>query len=394
MIHRTHLQRFMDAIQGGLVVLTAFDEVQWSGDMAVPFVQESNFWWLTGIEQPGWKAIIDSRRRSLVLVRPDRSETQRLFDGDISDDKVIALNGAIEVISDTGLESYLRRLARHHTVVQTVYDQREHGFVSNPAQRDLYSRLSRIFSSVQDCRSMLDELRAIKSEEEIAEIRKAITLTIGTFRAIRQQLESYRYEYEVEGDMTRAFRRTNAHHAYQPIVASGSHAVTLHYISNGARLAKRQPLLVDVGARVDGYAADITRTYCLKPTKRQQQVHAAVENAHRRIIALLGPNLLVAEYIHQVDEIMKDALVELGLLEDRNDTKTYRNYFPHAISHGLGIDVHDSLGAPRYFQPGMVLTVEPGIYIKEEHIGVRIEDDILITTDGHENLSRALSTSL
>ncbi|MFZ2513031.1 MAG: aminopeptidase P N-terminal domain-containing protein, partial [Candidatus Saccharimonadales bacterium] len=124
MIHRTHLQRFMDATQGGLVVLTAFDEVQWSGDMAVPFVQESNFWWLTGIEQPGWKAIIDSRRRSLVLVRPDRSETQRLFDGDISDDKVIALNGAIEVISDTGLESYLRRLARHHTVVQTVYDQR------------------------------------------------------------------------------------------------------------------------------------------------------------------------------------------------------------------------------------------------------------------------------
>jgi Xaa-Pro aminopeptidase len=91
---------------------------------------------------------------------------------------------------------------------------------------------------------------------------------------------------------------------------------------------------------------------------------------------------------------MKDALVELGLLEDRNDTKTYRNYFPHAISHGLGIDVHDSLGAPRYFQPGMVLTVEPGIYIEEEHIGVRIEDDILITADGHENLSRALSTSL
>ncbi len=394
MIHRTHLQRFMDAIQGGLVVLTAFDEVQWSGDMAVPFVQESNFWWLTGIEKPGWKAIIDSRRRSLVLVRPDRSETQRLFDGDISDDEVIALNGAIEVISDTGLEAYLRRLARHHTVVQTVYDQREHGFVSNPAQRDLHSRLSRIFSSVQDCRSMLDELRAIKSEEEIAEIRKAITLTIGTFRTIRQQLESYRYEYEVEGDMTRAFRRANAQHAYQPIVASGSHAVTLHYISNGARLSKKQAVLVDVGARVGGYCADITRTYCISPTKRQRAVHAAVEKAEREIISKLGPDLLISEYAQFVDKTMKNALVGLGLLDDAKDDQSYRRYFTHAISHGLGVDVHDSLGKARCFRPGMVITVEPGIYIEEENIGVRIEDDILITTDGHENLSRALSTSL
>ncbi|MFZ1600174.1 MAG: aminopeptidase P N-terminal domain-containing protein [Candidatus Saccharimonas aalborgensis] len=394
MMHQAHQQRFMDAMQGGLAVLTAFDEVQGAGDMAAPFIQESNFWWLTGIEQAGWKVIIDSSRRSLLLVRPMRSDAQRLFDGDMSDDEAIKVSGAQGVIAEAELEAYLRRLARQHTVVQTVYDQREYDFVSNPAQHDLHSQLGRIFSSVQDCRQVLDTLRAIKSEGEIAAIRKAIALTITSFEAIRKQLESYRYEYEIEADMTRVFRRANAQHAYRPIVASGSRAVTLHYIANGARLAKRQPLLVDVGARVDGYAADITRTYCLKPTKRQQQVHAAVENAHRRIIALLGPNLLVAEYIHQVDEIMKDALVELGLLEDRNDTKTYRNYFPHAISHGLGIDVHDSLGAPRYFQPGMVLTVEPGIYIEEEHIGVRIEDDILITADGHENLSRALSTSL
>ena len=238
------------------------------------------------------------------------------------------------------------------------------------------------------------ELRAIKSPEEIAAIRRAVALTVQAFTSVRTQLGEYRHEYEIEADMTRDFRRLDARHAYEPIIASGDHAVTLHYIQNSGKLAKTQPVLIDVGARIDGYAADITRTYCLKPTKRQQAVHRAVEIAHQRIIALLGPDKLVTEYLAEVDDAMKDALSELGLLEDRSDNETYRRYFPHAISHGLGIDVHDSLGAPRYFRPGMVLTVEPGIYIPEEGIGVRIEDDILITEMGHENLSRKLPTGL
>jgi Xaa-Pro aminopeptidase len=213
---------------------------------------------------------------------------------------------------------------------------------------------------------------------------------------VRQKLPTLRYEYEVEAEFSYYLRRHGAKgHAYDPIVASGQNACTLHYVDNTSRLKKRQLLLLDIGARSGGYAADITRTYALgEPTKRQVAVHEAVQDAQRQIISLLKPDLSIEEYHRDVDVIMKQALLSLGLMKDMEDDTAYRTYFPHAISHGLGIDVHDSLGGPRYLQPGMVLTVEPGIYIPDEGIGVRIEDDILITDTGHANLSARLSTDL
>jgi Xaa-Pro aminopeptidase len=169
----------------------------------------------------------------------------------------------------------------------------------------------------------------------------------------------------------------------------------LHYVQNDAKLKKRELLLLDIGARARGYAADITRTYAFsEPTKRQQMVHEAVRRAQKQIIELLQPNLLLEQYHRDVRRIMSDVLMELGLMKDGRDEDNLRKYFPHAASHGLGVDVHDSLGAPRMLEPGMVLTVEPGIYIPEEEIGVRIEDDILITPKGRENLSGRLSTEL
>ena len=146
------------------------------------------------------------------------------------------------------------------------------------------------------------------------------------------------------------------------------------------------------GARVGGYAADITRTYAIgTPSQREKDVHAEVEKAHRAIIDLIKPGASIKQYSASVDEIMKQALQNLNLFNTPDD---YRRYFPHAVSHGLGIDVHDSLGGFETFLPGMVLTVEPGVYIPEEGIGVRIEDDILVTEDGNRNLSAALPTSL
>ncbi len=368
--------------------------MQLSGDMAAPFLQEANFLWLTGIDEPGWKVIIDGSRKHVVIVRPQRSHIEEIFDGGSDEERLQQLAGADEIIDEADFETTLRRLARRHTVVYTPHQPHQHSFVPNPASAELNAQLTRIFPSVLDCTKQLAGLRAIKSPAEIAATRKAIQATCRTFKLVRSNLETYRHEYEIEADMTHAFRRVNAQHAYEPIIAAGANAVTLHYTTNASPIRKSQAILIDVGARVDGYAADITRTYCSKPTKRLQTVHAAVERAHRAIIALLQPGLPVSEYIAQVDEIMKDALQEVGLLADRTDTDTYRTYFPHAISHGLGIDVHDSLGAPKYFQPGMIVTVEPGIYIAKEGIGVRIEDDILITDTGHENLSGSLPTSL
>lgn len=380
---------------GKLVVLTAHDSMQRRSDMAYNFEQEANFFYLTGILAGGWWIIIDGIRGKSVLVAPELSEAHRIFEGGLSDEEAIRISGADEVIARDEADKYLRDLAGKHSVVHALGKDphaQYYEFVSNPAVKALWSKLDRIFDSVQDCRQDLAKQRAIKQPEELKRMRKAITLTTETFKDVQYKLSTMRHEYEVEAAFTHGFRYKNAQHAYDPIVASGMNACTLHYTANANRLGKNDLLLIDIGAAVDGYAADITRTYAVgKLSARQRDIHQAVRQAHSNIISLLKPGLLVEEYQHEVDVIMSRSLMELGLIKSKDDD-AYHRYFPHAVSHGLGIDVHDSLGAPRMFEEGMVLTVEPGIYVNKESIGVRIEDDILITASGHQNLSASLST--
>jgi Xaa-Pro aminopeptidase len=387
-------KRLSEVLQDGVVVLAGNASMQLTSDQAAGFLQEGNVWWLTGVNEPGWKLIIENGART-VLVRPELTEAQKIFDGDVDDKNIIRLSGADEMIEARDFELYLRKLAKKHSIAYSVYDKTDYGFVHNPSQKDLDDVLRRIFNSVQDCSKDIKKLRSVKQPEEVKAIKKAVKLTCDVFEKVKNDFGAFRHEYEIEALFDYEFRKVNSHHAYDPIVAAGKNACTLHYVKNDARLTKNQLILMDVGARVDGYAADITRTYGYGTvSKRQSEIHSLVREAHERIIALLGPELPVAEYISSVDEIMKDALLRAGLIKSVQDDKGYRRYFPHAVSHGLGVDVHDSLGAPRYFEAGMVLTVEPGIYIPEEGIGVRIEDDILITDKGHDNLSRGLSTDL
>ncbi|MFZ1360551.1 MAG: aminopeptidase P family protein [Candidatus Saccharimonadales bacterium] len=392
-------QRVMELLEGGVLVASAYSAMQRSNDAAFTFEQEANFWYLTGIERADWWLMIDASRGKSWLVSPDVDPIHALFDGQLTPEQAQAISGVDEVISRAAAADLLAQTARQHRLVYTI-EQPERadtfGFVLNPALRDMRDRLRRTFTDVQDFRSKLATLRAIKQPLEIKAIESAIAMTVRTLEEVRAHFTDYKYEYEIEADISRGFRASGAAgHAYDPIVAAGGNACTLHYIENNARLAKRSLVLLDVGAQVEHYAADITRTYVYgEPTKRQLAVHAAVQAAHNDIIELLAvPDLGVQAYSERVDIRMKQALVELGLLTN-NDDDMYRQYFPHAISHGLGLDVHDSLGGPKTLQSGMVLTVEPGIYIPEENIGVRIEDDILITKDGARNLSSKLSTSL
>lgn len=375
--------------------MSGYSGMQQSGDMAAPFLQESNFWWLTGIKEPDWKVIIDGARHKTILVAPIRSHASEIFDGGMSHDEIIKVSGADEIITLDEFEAYLRGIAKRHTVVYTLYDKTSYDFVVNPAQKELFATLERIFSSVQLCNDDLKKLRAIKQVSEIALIKKAVKLTVESFEHVKAGLANYSHEYVIQAEFDHRFGRVGATHAYAPIVAAGNNACTLHYGKNEAKLRANQLVLMDIGARIDGYAADITRTYVKgSATKRQREIHQAVEAAHYEIIKMLEPQLPVEEYIRGVDACMKQALINVGLIKSDKDDAGYRKYFPHAISHGLGVDVHDSLGGAKYFQDGMVLTVEPGIYIPEEGIGVRIEDDILITKTGHLNLSSKLSTAL
>lgn len=395
----TNRHRLAAAMQGGVAVFAANTKMQQRSDLAFTFCQEANFWWLTGIEAADWWLVVDAHDGISWLIAPDMDETHRIFEGELSFGEAKQISGVNTVVTRREGEALLRRLARRHAVVYALGDDphaSSYDFTQNPAPRDMWQRLDRIFSSVQDVRRELTKLRALKYPAEVARIQKAIDCTVQGFMLVKDQLAHWRYEYDLEAAFSAYFRTHGASgHAYEPIVAAGSNACTLHYVQNNARLKKRQVLLLDVGARVDGYAADISRSYAFgEPTKRQRAVHAAVQTVQRQCIALLQPGLPVGEYLKSVDIFMKDALVALGLLTNKNDNDTFRRYFPHAISHGLGVDVHDSLGAPRFFEPGMVVTVEPGIYIPEESLGVRIEDDVLITPHGHKNLSAALSTNL
>lgn len=389
-------QALLDQLKkGALVVMTGYGEVQRSHDSAHRFEQEANFWYLTGVEQADWWLIVDGTHGTQWLVAPDLDEIQQVFDGAADTERAKTVSGIKTILTRDEAMRRLRDLAKQHSIVYTTEQPaylRDHAhFQLNAAQAELKKVLERTFKNVQVCNRELAVLRTIKKPEEIAAIQKAIKVTITAFERMKGVLPTAKYEYELQAALDYEIRRQGARgHAYDPIVAGNLNACTLHYVHNDAPLAKRSVVLFDIGARIDGYAADISRTYALSaPTKRQEAVHGAVLEAQLSCIELLRPGLAFSDYHDQCEVIMKRALQKLGLSIDR-----YREYFPHAMGHGLGVDVHDPLAGYDSLQPGMVMTVEPGIYIRDEAIGVRIEDDILITDTGHKNLSAALSTAL
>lgn len=386
-----------EVIGQGLCIIAAQAEMQRANDMAFKFEQDANFWWLTGISAPRWFLIMDGDKAHLVMPKVDASE--ELFNGSLSKKEAQAISGIDSVFTHDEYQQLLIELSDRFNQVYTLGDDPSaqwYDFTLNPASISLHETLTNAFKKVVDCRSVLKKLRAIKQPVEIEALQQAIDRTVEAFASVRESINSYGYEYEIEAFFNSEFRRTGLEgHAYDPIVAGGKNACTLHYHTNNHELPKDGLVLLDIGAKAHGYAADITRTYAVgTPSDRQRQIHAAVETAHFKIIDYIKPGLAPADYQKYVDEIMKDALQEVGLLDDRDDQATYRKYFPHAISHGLGLDVHESLGGYETMQVGMVLTVEPGIYIPEEGIGIRIEDDVLVTTDGAKNLSAHLPTSL
>lgn len=392
-------QNLMNRLQGGIAILSGNTAMQKTNDLAYAFAQEGNFYYLTGIREPDWKLIIDSSSGRTTLVAPIVESIHALFDGSLSFEEARRISGAERVIDENEAERYLRGLAKRHSIAYTLMTPKHvthYNFSLNPAQQDNVRTLERIFGEIRDCQKELTALRAIKQPEEIIAVQKAVDITVDAFEKVKTNLNIYTHEFQIEADMTREFRYHGADgHAYDPIIASGNHACTLHYIDNSDRLSNNKLILLDVGASFQGYSADITRTYAKKQaTKRQVQLHERLQHAQADIIGLLGPGVSVAEYSKSVDVIMKQALSDVRLLRDIDDIDTYRQYFPHAISHGLGIDTHDSLGGPTHFEPGMILTVEPGIYVPAEGIGIRIEDDILITKSGYKNLSCKLSTGL
>ncbi len=386
---KNNRQNLAKKLDGGLVVLSAYKPMQQIADMEAPFIQESNFWYLSGVDLPAWYLVYDGGRDKTWLVYPELSEVEQIFNGQPDYQAIMKSAGADNLLREADFDSLLRDLARSHSAVYSLDSEKsDNQTVINPAQKQLNTRLKRIFSGVLDCRRQLADLRAIKQPVEINAMKKAIDITRQAFELVASKTD-YKFEYEIEADFWQVFRRNNAIHAYSPIVANYKNATTLHYIDNDSRLKKRSLTLMDCGANFNHYNADITRMFSFEaPTQRQIQLYGKLLEVQQAIIKLIAPGVSFADYQTQSDELMKTALTELGLDED------FRLYFPHAVSHGIGLDVHERLGSGGEFKEGMILTVEPGIYIKDEAIGLRIEDNILVTKTGSINLSKRINNRL
>ena len=234
----------------------------------------------------------------------------------------------------------------------------------------------------------------VKSAYEIKLIERAIKETAGLLEILQEKLPGSSNERELMAAAATRAITSGLKFSYEPIIAGGRNAVTLHYEKNDTDLDIDGMLLLDIGLKYEGYCADITRTVAVngKPTARQQEVYDAVLDVHGYAIELLKPGVTIKEFEEIVAERMAMQLKNLGLIDDQTKDAV-RAFYPHATSHFLGIDVHDVADYSRPLEPGMVLTVEPGIYIAKEKIGVRIEDDILITENGNRNLSKDLLRS-
>ena len=382
-----------------LLAVTANGQLQRSGDVTYPFRQDSGFWYLTGLDEPDIILVMDAGEEYLIV--PERHSVIELFDGSRDAAGMSARSGIKRILTAGAGWPELYRAVRRHKQVGTLNPlpnyMKFHEFYANPARTALMRRLRGASAGllITDVRQQLTALRIIKQAPELLAIQRAVDITVETLQEISAAgFKEYGFEYEVEAALTYGFRRRGAAgHSFLPIVANGANACQIHYLDNKAALDRNGLLLMDVGAEVENYAADLTRMFSLNPpSTRQSAVQDALLAVHDYALKQLKPGISFKECDGVIRQFMGDQLIDLGLIT-RNDTASINRYYPH-YSHFLGLDVHDVGDYNLPFEPGMVITMEPGIYIPEEGIGVRVEDDILITADGSKVLSAALKTEL
>ncbi len=394
-----------------LAIFNANDLMPTNADGTMPFRQNSDLFYLTGVDQEETMLLIypdapEDKFKEILFLR-ETSEEIALWEGE-----KLTKAQAREV---TGIQE-IRWLDEFYTTLHTLASCCD-GFYLNTnehyrAEIKVESRDARF---INWCKKMyplhtyhraapiMQQLRAVKSQIEIDLIQEACNITEKGLRRILSFVKPGVMEYEIEAEYSHEFLKNRSRgFAYAPIIASGKNACVLHYIENAQPCKEGDLLLMDVGAEYANYAADMTRTIPVsgKFTARQRQVYQAVRRVMLQAIDILKVGNIWNEYHEAVGEFMTKELVDIGLLtmdEVNNQSKekpAYKKYFMHGTSHHLGLDVHDLGDRYRRFTAGMVFTCEPGIYIREENIGIRLENDILITKSGNEDLMKNIPIEL
>ena len=389
--------------KNAIAVFTANEEMPRNGDQCYPFRQNSDFFYLTGIDREGAYLILypdhpKPEMREILFIEP-YSETKAIWRGEMLDAKLAKeLSGCQNVMYADSFNDVLKELilssskvylnlyeySRFETKVVTIQDR----FVKEIKEQYPLHTFDR-------SAPILNKLRKIKSKEEIEIIKHACDITGKAFLHCLKTVKPGRYEYEMQAEMEYIFKMNNVSgHAFHPIVAGGKNACCLHYSKNDSILNDNELLLFDMGCEYMNYASDLSRTIPIngKFTPRQRECYEAVLRVKKEITKLYKVGGTIDKINQTTYQLMEKEMIKLGLFTqqdvDNQDPANplYRKYLMHGMAHHIGLDCHDNLDKYEPFAPGMILSCEPGLYIREEGIGIRLEDDILITDNEPVNL--------
>lgn len=408
------------AMGNGVAVVPTSPERIRNRDSHYPYRHDSYFYYLTGFTEPEAALVLvgGAAPRAILFCR-ERNVEREIWDGDrLGPERARERFGFDEAHPIATLDEQLPALLENQPALfaplggDPEWDAR--------AMRWLNAVRAKSRAGIEaperfhDVRALLDEMRLVKDAHELACMRRAASISVEAHRRAMQATRPGRFEYEIEAELLYAFRRRGAQFpAYWPIVAGGASACTLHYVTNDARLADGTLLLIDAGCELDGYAADITRTFPVNGrfTPAQRDVYEIVLAAQRAAIdqvrAGSGWNEPHDAAVRVLAQGMLDLKLLPGSLDEVLEKETYKRFYMHRTGHWLGLDVHDAgeykrSGLWRTLRPGMTLTVEPGLYIRAaddvpaplHDIGVRIEDDVAVTAQGCEVLTAAAPKSV
>ncbi len=388
--------------KNSLAVANANDILPTNSDAVLLMQPNSDLFYLSGIEQEESVLLLapdafDEKMRAVLFVREPNALLKTWEGHKLSKEEVTKISGIKTV----------KWLTEFRTVFHQLMCEVEHVFLNtNEHKRAVVEVESRDARFIRDCRAryplhdyqrlarLMHPLRVVKSEHELELLKQAVAITDKGFRRVCRFVKPGVNECEVEAAFAHEFIKRRGKFAYNPIIATGANACTLHYNENDQPCKKGQLLLLDVAASYANYNADLTRTIPVSGrfTRRQKEVYNAVLRVLRASIAGAVVGKLHRDWQKESQVMMNEELLTLGLLKKSDikkqteDELACRKYFMHGLGHPLGLDVHDVGFANEPFAPGWVLTVEPGIYIPEEGFAVRLEDDVVVTPDGPVNL--------
>lgn len=384
-------ERLSKKLENHILVIAAHAQMQYSADVPYPFRQDSNFWYLTGINEPDLVLVIDTQKSESVILLPEQNDYQKLWDGENKAAQFTKTSGISKFDTIESLTKLLKQAKSESKTIGYLAPLPEivepYGFYANPARRRIESIIKAVEADPTDIRAEIARLRQIKQPNEIISIRSAVAVTAQALADVKKTLSDCQTEKDIERALSRGFYMDGADgHAFEPIIASGKNAATLHYNNNDAVIEQNALLLMDVGATHGGYAADISRVWSVgTPPKRQFEVYETLLDIQQKALSILKPGITIKEFQDKVEKYSKKKQKEIGIVSAG---------IPHGVSHHLGFDVHDAGDYHTPLSANMVITVEPGIYLPDEGIGVRIEDDVLMTSTGIEVISAGIPKDL